>query len=136
VSDQERIELINKLGKVCSRQRLLPKSMHIPDCSNKSSEVECYGGNADVSTSVYKGQKVAVKVLRVYTSDNFDMILSVSVQSVHVTPGLNETFTEILPGGGDMEAPQTSKHPPTPRCDLRRISICYGLGVDGEREHC
>jgi hypothetical protein len=57
--------------------------MHIPDCLTESSEVRCYGGNADVSESVYNGQRVAVKVLRVYIADGFDAILSVSVSPIY-----------------------------------------------------
>lgn len=83
MSDQERMELINKLCKTCSRQRLLPKSMHIPDCLNKSSKIRSYGGNADVWESTYKGRRVAVKVLRVSTTDGLDVIRSVGVSPVH-----------------------------------------------------
>jgi hypothetical protein len=32
-SDRERLKLLNKLCKTCSRHRVIPKSMHIPDCS-------------------------------------------------------------------------------------------------------
>ena len=56
---------------------MVPKSMHIPDCSKDSVEVE-YGGYANVSQSTYKGHCVAVKVLRVYITSNLDDILSVS----------------------------------------------------------
>ena len=79
MSNQKRMQLINKLCKACGRQRLLPRSMHISDCLNEPSEVECYGGNADVLKGAYKGQHVAVKVLRVHTLDDFDVILSVGV---------------------------------------------------------
>jgi hypothetical protein len=43
--DRERLKLFNKLCKTCSRHRVIPKSMHIPDCSEGSVEVE-YGGFA------------------------------------------------------------------------------------------
>jgi hypothetical protein len=33
LSAQERLKLLNKLCKTCSRHRVIPKSMHIPDCS-------------------------------------------------------------------------------------------------------
>jgi hypothetical protein len=51
--------------------------MHIPDCSKGAVEVEC-GGFADVSQSIYKGRRVAIKVVRVYITSDLDVILSVS----------------------------------------------------------
>ena len=51
--------------------------MHIPDCLEGSVEAES-GGFADVSRSTYRGYQVAVKVVRVYTTSDLDVILSVS----------------------------------------------------------
>jgi hypothetical protein len=78
MSDRERLKLFNKLCKTCSRHRVIPKSMHISDCSNGSVEVE-RGGFADVSQSTYQGRRVAVKVVRVYITSDLDVILSVSL---------------------------------------------------------
>ena len=41
-------------------------------------EVES-GGSANVSQSTYNGRRVAVKVIRVYTTSDLDATLSVSV---------------------------------------------------------
>ena len=57
---------------------MIPKSMHIPDCSEGSVEVE-RGGFADVSQSTYQGRQVAIKVVRVYITSDLDVILSVSL---------------------------------------------------------
>ena len=76
---RDRLRLFNKLCKICSRHRVIPKSMHIPDCSEGSVEVEC-GGFANVSRSTYEGRQVAVKVVRVYVTSDLDTILSVSLQ--------------------------------------------------------
>lgn len=81
MSDRERLKLFNKLCKICSRHRVIPKSMHIPDCSKDSVEVEC-GGYANVSRGTYGGRRVAIKVVRVYTVSDLDVILSVSVPLV------------------------------------------------------
>jgi hypothetical protein len=78
MSGRERIKLLNKLCKTCSRHRVIPKSMHIPDCSEGSVEVE-RGGFADVSRSTYQGRQVAIKVVRVYITSDLDVILSVSL---------------------------------------------------------
>jgi hypothetical protein len=70
--------LLNKLCKTCSRHRVIPKSMHIPDCSKGAVEVE-RGGFANVSQGTYKGRQVAIKVVRVYITSDLDAILSVSL---------------------------------------------------------
>jgi len=77
--DHERLKVFNDLCKNCSRHRVVPKSMHIPDCSEGSVEVEC-GGFANVLRSTYKGRRVAVKVVRMYITSDLDVILSVSPQ--------------------------------------------------------
>jgi len=56
----------------------MPKSMHIPDCSEGSTEVAS-GGYANVSQGTYKGRRVAIKVVRVYITSDLDLILSVSL---------------------------------------------------------
>jgi hypothetical protein len=53
--------------------------MHIPDCSTGAVEVE-RGGFANVSQGMYKGRRVAIKVVRVCLMDDLDDILSVSHQ--------------------------------------------------------
>ena len=86
---------------------------------------------------VHKGRKVAVKVLRVYTTDDSKVILSVGTTPHLATyhSGLNGGFVEVLPRGGYLEAPQASKYPSTAWCDLEWMSICNDLGVDGKWEY-
>ena len=78
MSDLDRLRLFNKLCKTCSRHGVIPKSMRIPDCSENSVEVEC-GGFANISLGTYEGRQVAIKVIRVYITDDLDVIRSVSV---------------------------------------------------------
>jgi len=77
MSDRQRLKLFNKLCKTCSRHRVIPKSMLIPDCLGESEEVEC-GGFTNVSRSTYEGRLVAVKIVRVYVTSDLDVIRSVS----------------------------------------------------------
>jgi hypothetical protein len=77
LSNRERLKLLNELCKTCSRHRVIPKSMQIPDCSEGAVEVE-RGGFADVSRGTYRGRRVAIKVVRVSIADDLDVILSVS----------------------------------------------------------
>jgi len=78
LSGQERLKLLNEFCKTCSRYRVIPKSMYIPDCSQGSVEV-AKGGFANVSRGTYKGHQVAIKVVRVYTTSDLDAIFSVSL---------------------------------------------------------
>ena len=78
MSDRERLKLFNELCKTCSRHRVIPRSMHLPDCSNEAAQVDYAGGFANVSKSTYEGHQVAVKVVRVYAT-NLKKVLSVSV---------------------------------------------------------
>jgi len=78
MSDRERLKLLNELCKMCSRHCVIPKSMHIPDCSEGSVEVES-GGFADVSQGTHEGRLVAIKVVRAYVTSDLDLIRSVSV---------------------------------------------------------
>ncbi|KAF9649119.1 hypothetical protein BDM02DRAFT_3186537 [Thelephora ganbajun] len=73
--DRERRKLFNELCKTCSRHCVIPKSMHIPDCSEGSVEVEC-GGSANVLQSTYKGHRVAIKVIHSVYASNLDVIRS------------------------------------------------------------
>jgi len=78
MSDQERLKLLNKLCKTCSRHHVIPTSMHIPDCSEHSVKVES-GGFADISQGTYEGRRVAIKVVRAYVTSDLDVIRSVSI---------------------------------------------------------
>jgi len=82
MSDRERLKLLNELCKTCSRHRVIPKSMNIPDCSEDSVEVES-GGFADVSQGTHEGRRVAIKVVRTYVTSDLDLIRSVSVSMHH-----------------------------------------------------
>jgi len=107
MSSQERLKLFNKFCKTCSRHRVIPKSMHIPDCSEGSVEVTS-GGYADVSQGVYEGRQVAIKVVRVYTTSDLDVILSVSLLSA-LSTHVDEYVTEILSRRSRLEASPASK---------------------------
>lgn len=83
-TDKERLKQFNELCKMCSRHRLLPRSMRISDHSWESTgdDHDRYGGHAIVSQCTYKGKQVAVKVPYLYLTSDFDSILSVSVSSI------------------------------------------------------
>ena len=133
MSDRERLKLLNRLCKTCSRHRVIPTSMHIPDCSEGSVEVES-GGFADISRGTYQGLQVAIKVVRTYVTSDLDTIRSVSILPAHYTR-LDKPVAEVLPRGGRLEAPPASQHLTTAWGDVERIQVCSRFRVDGEWEH-
>ena len=62
---------------MCGRQALLPRSLQIPLCYDRSGDALYSGGYADVWMGEHQGRKVAVKVLRIFSTSNLDKITSV-----------------------------------------------------------
>ena len=79
ISDRDRRELLNILCKMCSRQRMVPKSMHTSDCLSGELVEEYGGGHATVFRGRHKGRPVAVKIVRLYLTSNFDKCFSVNM---------------------------------------------------------
>ena len=77
MSDRERLKLLKKLCKTCSRYHVIPTPMHIADCSGGSTEAECTGF-ANLSQDMYEGRRVAIKVVCMYVTSDLDRIRSVS----------------------------------------------------------
>ncbi|KAF9642386.1 kinase-like protein [Thelephora ganbajun] len=75
MSDRERVKLFNELCKTCSKNRVIPTSMHIPDCSEDATQIYV-GGFGTVSKSTYEGHQVAVKVAHGVSLRNQDTIRS------------------------------------------------------------
>jgi len=125
MSNRERLKLFNKLCKICSRHLVIPKSMHIPDCSEDSEIVES-GGFADVSRGTYQGRRVAIKVIRAYITSDLDAILSVSVL---LTPFhlVAKWIVEILSRGCCLEIPPAPQYPTTAWSDNKRTQVCSGF---------
>ena len=82
--DQDRHELLNILCKTCSRQRMMPRYMHMANCLNGELTEKCYGGYADVFQGKHKGRLVAVKVVRLYETSDFDRCFSVKALPLHL----------------------------------------------------
>ena len=102
-----RKKCLSVLCKICGRQALLPKSLRVPLCYNRSDNPLYRGGYADVWKGEHRGRHVAVKVLRVYSMGDSDKITSVrfSACSKACVDWLTElTPVEVLQGGRDMES--------------------------------
>ena len=70
------------LCRICGRRGLLPRSLQIPLSYNRSDTPLYRGGYADVWKGAHQGSHVAVKVLRVYSTSDFDKITTVSSHSL------------------------------------------------------
>ena len=68
---------LNTLCKICGHHALLPSPFQISICFDRSEEALYSGGYADVWMGKHQGHKVAVKVLKVYSTSNLDKITSV-----------------------------------------------------------
>ena len=76
--DQDRHGLLNILCKMCSRQRMVPKSMLAGEHLNGELIEEYEGGHATIYRGVHEGRPVAVKVMRVYATSDSDKCCSVN----------------------------------------------------------
>ena len=84
---------------ICDGQALLPRSLQIPLCYNRLEVPRYRGGYADVWMGNYQGQRVAAKVLKVYSTSDFDKIRRVGrlyiISNTHVDQ-LAVTHVEVL----------------------------------------
>ena len=63
---------------VCGRDALLPRSLELPFSYNTTGDPLVGGGFADVWKGQYQGREVAVKVLRVFKTDDLKKTRKVS----------------------------------------------------------
>ena len=88
----------------------------------------------------HQGRNVAVKVLKVYSTSDFNRITSVGY-----CPRLAKTVyrradgicdrPDILQGGCNMEEPLPSKCTPAVGSDNGEKALCDGFGMDGQWEY-
>ena len=81
-----RKKCLSVLCKICGRRALLPRSLKLPLCYNRSENPLYRGGYADVWKGEHEGRHVAVKVLRVYSTSDFEKITSVRISSARRHP--------------------------------------------------
>ena len=132
---------MNTLCKICGRHALLPSTFQIPLCFDQSERAPYSGGYADVWVGDYLGRKVAVKVLKVYSTNDFNKITSVShhsrlVKSAYRTADDRRDRTDVLQGSCDVEEPPTSECAPAVGSDDGGKALCDGFGMDGQWEYC
>ena len=85
----------------------------------------------------HKGRHVAVKVLRVYSTSDFNKITGVGSRSLlkWVFNLLILAVVEVLQGGCDVECSSSSKRATAVGGDDGHPPLLDGIGVDGKWEH-
>ena len=62
------------LSRICSHHRLVPRSIQIPLCYDRTEEPRYEGGFAKVWKGEHEGIEVAVKVLKVFDTNDLTKI--------------------------------------------------------------
>ena len=88
----------------------------------------------------HQGRKVAVKVLKVYSTNDFNKITSVShhsrlVESAYRTADDRRDRTDVLQGSCDVEEPSPSECALAVGSDDGGKALCDGFGMDGQWEY-
>ena len=69
------------LCRICGQQALLPRSVQVPLCYDRTDAPLYHGGFAEVWRGEHQGNEVAVKVIKVYKTSNLAKITRVDFQS-------------------------------------------------------
>ena len=79
VPPKERFRMLNQLGKICGKERTVPRAMVIEPASVHylSTRPEFGGGFGDVYRGEYNGHRVAIKVARLTLTCDLDRRISV-----------------------------------------------------------
>ena len=106
-------------------------------CYNRLHNLQYKGGYTDVWMGDHQGRWVAAKVLRVYSTSDFDKIRRVCrlyiISSVQIGQ-LITTHPEILQRSDEVEGPQSSERVAATGGDDGQGPIRHGVGVDGKWE--
>ena len=134
VWDLDRHMLLNDLCKMCSRHQMIPSSMHMVNCLEGELIGEYNGGHATVFRSEYKGLTVAIKILRLYQTSDFDKCMKVSILTLRIAEIPTDTgITEVHSRSCCMEASSTSEHPTVVGCERGTAPSRDDIRMDGSR---
>ena len=133
IAPETRRHCLQYLSQICGRRALLPKSLAIPLCYNQGDPPLYRGGFGDVYKGKYRGMNVAAKVLRVYSTSDFEKIAKVGHPWLVVYDNEPTIFcAAVLQRSCDMEIPSSSKRDAAVGRNNDREEFCDGIGVDDE----
>ena len=136
VAPRLRGKCLNTLCRMCGQHAVLPKSVQISLCYDRTGAPRYHGGFAEVWKAEHKGREVAVKVLKIYASSNLAKVTKVcSPLSKSVYRPVDVDHAEVLQGSCYMEIPSPSECVTVIGRDDDRQPVDDGFGMDGEREH-
>jgi hypothetical protein len=138
LSPQIRKKCLKSLYRTCGRRALLPRTLKIPICYDRTGVASYRGGFADVWKGMHCGRAVAVKVVRTYSNDDLQKIIGVSYwprPNLSARPRTETALVEVLQGSRDVENAPASECPIADRSDHVRDSVCDGIRLDGQWKH-
>ena len=122
---------------MCGYHARLPSTLNVLVDYDQTTSPLYRGGYADVWKGKYCGQDVAVKVLRIYSSEELQKVIKVScwLHPVSIHSALTISRAEVLQGSCDLEIPSTPECPTVDGCIDVRGSVHNDIRVDGEWNH-
>ena len=127
---QLRKKSLSALCKICGHQAILPRSLLVPLCYDRTGDALYNGGYADVWMGEHRGYKVAVKVLRLYTTSDLSKITTVSPSLQPLNRAYHCVccdYVEVLQRSNNLEKPLSPKRAPASRCDNEWEKFCNGI---------
>ena len=114
-----RKKCLESLYRTCGHHALLPRSLKIPVCYDRTRTALYRGGYSDVWKGEHCGRAVAVKVIRTYSNNDLQKVVGVGCWSCSLSacPCADTTSVAVLQGGCDVEDTPTSKHLAADRSD-------------------
>ena len=136
-----RRKCLKLLYKACTGHALLPTSLQMHFDENPTGVALYRGGFGDVWKREYRGQEVAVKVVRTYADSDLKKISRVSnrwcseLQLQSFVDILTANRAEVLQGVRDVENSPSSERVTAARSCNVGNSVRDGIGVDAQWEH-
>ena len=106
--------------------------MRIENCLNGELTQEYDGGHANIFRGKHKDRPVAIKIVRLYFTSDFDKRFSVSIPAPRIAGDPIDTGVPgILPRSCGVEASPTPTHLTAAGCEYRTAPARHDIRMDG-----